>query len=386
MSGSRLSILHTFAPAPVGGAEQVVADLTAALAAEGHTVHLVPILDDGNPDHSFLSLISPEVEVHPNFLPPRSYLKERRVLLALLDQIQPSVVHTHGYRSDLIGGLAARARSCPVVSTVHGFTGGGWKNRVYERVQRWALRRADRVIAVSDPLSAQLQQAGFSAEQLEVISNARSLPRGGFLPAEDARSVIGSLPGDSGQGSGVASPGTPFHIGWIGRLSREKGPDVLLDALSQMGDVPWKATFIGTGPLLEELMVRAREGDTDDRIGWAGVLPEAARYLRAFDVVVLSSRSEGTPIVLLEAMAAGVPVVATRVGGIPDIVTEQEAVLVDPEDPRALSRAITMVRDAPEEASRRAGRARARFDEVASTKEWAQRHLELYRELARTRR
>jgi len=136
---------------------------------------------------------------------------------------------------------------------------------------------------------------------------------------------------------------------------------------------------------MKELKVRAREQTIGDRICWAGVLPEAARYLRAFDVVVLSSRSEGTPIVLLEAMAAGVPVVATRVGGIPDVVTEQEAVLVDPEDPRALSRAMTMVRDAPEQAGRRAKRARGRFDEVASTKEWAQRHLELYRELAKTR-
>ena len=385
MRTSRLTILHTFAPGPVGGAEQVVADLTAALANEGDRVHLVPILDKEDSDHPFLSLISPQVEVHPVPLPPRRYLQERRVLLTLLDRIRPSVVHTHGYRSDLMGGLAARARSCPVVSTVHGFTGGGWKNRLYERVQRWALRRADRVIAVSLPLSAQLQQVGLSAEQLEVISNARSLPRGGFLPAEDARSVLGSLQGASGKGSGFASPGTPFHIGWIGRMSWEKGPDVLLDALSQMSDVSWKATFIGTGSLMEELKVRAREQTIGDRICWAGVLPEAARYLRAFDVVVLSSRSEGTPIVLLEAMAAGVPVVATRVGGIPDVVTEQEAVLVDPEDPRALSRAMTMVRDAPEQAGRRARRARERFDEVASTKEWAQRHLELYRELATTR-
>ena len=385
MRSSRLSILHTFAPGLVGGAEQVVADLTAALATEGHPVHLVPVLDEGNPDHPFISLISPQVEVHPVLLPPRSYLKERRVLLSLLDRIQPSVVHTHGYRSDLMGGLAARARSCPVVSTVHGFTGGGWKNRFYERTQRWALRRADRVIAVSIPLSAQLQKAGFSTEQLEVISNARSLPAGGFLPAEDARSVLGLLPGDSGQGAGVAVPDTPFHIGWIGRMSWEKGPDVLLDALSQMGDVPWKSTFIGTGSLLKELKLRACKRSIDDRIGWAGVLPEAAQYLRAFDVVVLSSRSEGTPIVLLEAMAAGIPVVATRVGGIPDIVTEQEAVLVDPEDPGALCQAITMVREAPEQASRRASRARERFHEVASTKEWAHRHLELYRGLARTR-
>ena len=385
MRTSSLTILHTFAPGPVGGAEQVVADLTAALAIEGHTVHLVPILDEGSSDHPFLSLISPQVEVHPVFLPPRSYLQERRALLTLLDRIQPSVIHTHGYRSDLMGGLAARARSCPIVSTVHGFTGGGWKNRLYERVQQWALRRADRVIAVSDPLSAQLQQVGLSTEQLEVIPNARSLPRGGFLPAEDARSVLGSLPGDSAQGSGVASLGTPFHIGWIGRMSWEKGPDVLLETLSRMSDGPWKATFIGTGSLLEELKVRAREQRIDDRIGWAGVLPEAARYLRAFDVVVLSSRSEGTPIVLLEAMAAGVPVVATRVGGIPDIVTEREAVLVDPEDPGALSRAITMVRDAPEQGSRRARRARERFDEVASTKKWAQRHLGLYWELAKLR-
>ena len=380
MTPTNLTILHTFAPAPIGGAEQVVADLTEALALEGCSVHLVPVLDEGAQDHPFLSLVSPRVRTHPLFLPPRSYLAERRALLRLIAELGPAVVHTHGYRADLMGGLAARAMSRQVLSTVHGFTGGGIKNRFYERLQRWALRRADGVIAVSHPLADQLQQTGVEPERLHVIRNARSLPRGGFLSAGAARERLW-VRCEDGDGVQPENQRGSFHIGWVGRMSSEKGPDVLVEALAQTGG-PWQATFVGSGPLAGDLKARSRDLELQDRVRWAGPVPEAARHFKGFDVLVLSSRSEGTPIVLLEAMAAGVPLVVTRVGGIPDVVTPREALIVDAEDPGALADAIALVRDQPRAAKERVDRAKVRFETEASTQRWARAHIELYLKLS----
>ena len=377
---SNPTILHTFAPAPIGGAEQVVADLTDALAREGCSVHLVPILDEGSEDHPFLSLLSSRVHTHPLFLPPRSYLTEWRALRSIVQDRRPSVVHTHGYRADLVGGLAARAASRPVLSTVHGFTGGGVKNRFYEKIQRWALRQADGVVAVSQPLAGQLEQAGVESSRIHMIRNARSLPRGGFLSRDEARARLSIL-----RNADDGSPEIPregFHIGWVGRTSREKGPDVLVEALAQLGSGSWQATFMGSGPLSGELQARCRDLELHDRVDWAGTVPEAARYFKGFDVVVLSSRSEGTPIVLLEAMAAGIPLVVTRVGGIPDVVTQREALIVDAEDTGALAGAIRMVRDQPRAAKERVDRAKLKFETDASTQRWAREHIELYLEIS----
>jgi glycosyltransferase involved in cell wall biosynthesis len=112
-----------------------------------------------------------------------------------------------------------------------------------------------------------------------------------------------------------------------------------------------------------------------------GRVPNAATLLRAFDVVVLSSRTEGTPMVLLEAMGAGVPIVATRVGGVPDMLNDDEALLVNPEDPRALAEAIRTALADPAASATRAARARARIDAEFSNKAWLERHIALYRSI-----
>ena len=130
------------------------------------------------------------------------------------------------------------------------------------------------------------------------------------------------------------------------------------------------------------LWKRARAGSS-----WAvactgrGCAEEAARLYRAFDAFVLSSRTEGTPIALFEAMAAEVPIVATRVGGVPDVVGETEAWLVDPEDSQAIARALAAIRADPAEARRRCEAARRRLEEDFSLEPWIERYEDLYRSL-----
>jgi glycosyltransferase involved in cell wall biosynthesis len=169
---------------------------------------------------------------------------------------------------------------------------------------------------------------------------------------------------------GLAPEGT--YAGWVGRLAREKGADVMLQALAHLAPEV-RLCIIGDGAeraALERLAERLR---IRERVRWHGVVPDAARVLGAFDVVVVSSRREGTPIVLLEAMAAGTPVVTTRVGGIPDVVSPAEAMLVDADDPRGLAAAVAATLSDAAAAARRADAARVRLAHDFAVEPWLDR-------------
>ena len=396
-----MKVLHVMAPSPVGGAEQVVLDLTASLAQAGLEVHLAAILDAGSEsgNHPFLARIGTGVQVHPVRVPHRAYLEERNRIRTLVRDLRPDVVHTHGYRADVLAGSGARAEGCPVVSTVHGFTGGGLRNRLYEWLQRRAYLRCDHVVPVSALLERELAEFGVPRGRLRTIANARSRPADLLSPAE-ARRRLG-VPEDA------------FHVGWIGRMSREKGPDVMVEALELMSErgtagehglwdedrdaaggspaplrSPVHASLIGDGRERQGLM--ARTGDAPPagvEIHWPGALEGAARFLPGFDVVVLSSRTEGTPIVALEAMTVGIPLVATRVGGVPELVGADRGAdrgwLVPPEDPGALASAILQVRGVPDEARARAEAAREYVEAHASPEKWARSYAEIYDRIVR---
>jgi glycosyltransferase involved in cell wall biosynthesis len=372
----QLRVAHLIAPAPVGGAEQVVADLTQVLASAGADVHLILTLDLGVPDHPVLGNLDPAVTIHRRFLPPKAYREEIRLIADILSSTQPNVVHTHGYRANVIGSAAARRAGYPVVSTLHGLTGSGVKIRLFQWAERWSLRRASGVIAVSSPLASYLQRVGVPDRFAHLIPNSRLPPRD-LLDREKGRRELGV-------------PSGSFHIGWIGRMSHEKAPDIMVQCLKSIrvqGSIPGlHVTMIGDGPLRPALEKLSARSDLSSIVNWPGGIPRAYRYLPAFDGVVISSRSEGTPVVALEAMTVGIPLVATRVGGIPDLVGSEGALLVPAEDPEALASAIVALYSSPERAASLTTAARERLSSVASPDEWAARHLRVYRSVAGVRK
>src|SRR5438105_3959908 len=172
-----------------------------------------------------------------------------------------------------------------------------------------------------------------------------------------------------------------FHVGWVGRLTREKGLDVLLAALRLLEDVPLVVSVVGDGRQRSHLQGEAARLGVGDRVRWLGTVAEAGRLFAAFDVFALSARPEGTPIVLFEAMAAEAPIVATAVGGVPDVVTPREALLVAAEDPAGLAQAIRSVFTNPAAAGDRARRARARLASEFAPAPWLERYEAIYRSL-----
>src|SRR5204863_178583 len=135
-----------------------------------------------------------------------------------------------------------------------------------------------------------------------------------------------------------------FRVGWVGRLRPEKGADVLLAALPLLADLPLVVSVVGEGRQRPQLQQSAARLGLGDRVRWLGNVAEAGRLFAGFDVFALSSRTEGTPIVLFEAMAARTPIVASAVGGVPDVVSPREALLIGADDPAAL-RQIRVVSD-----------------------------------------
>lgn len=366
---NRLSILHVVEPGAAGGRESVVRLLAIGHRDRGHAVCVAAILDDHPDAHqAYLgSLREAGVEVVPLPVPARAYLRERALIDEVCRRYRPSIVHTHGYRPDVLDGGVARRLGVPTVTTVHGFTGGGLRNRFYERVQRRAFRRFDAVVAVSRPLAQSLVTGGLRSDQIHLVPNAYAMSAH-TLERKTARQKL-SLPEDL------------FVLGWVGRLSQEKGADVFVDAVARLADIPLAASVFGDGPERPRLRARASALGIQGRVTWHGVVSDAALLFRAFDVLVLSSRTEGCPIVLLEAMAAGVPIVAANVGGVPDLLSPAEAHLVPPEDPVALAEAIREVYRDPGGAALRAGVARERLRAEFQLQPWLARYETIYRQL-----
>jgi glycosyltransferase involved in cell wall biosynthesis len=364
-----MRVLHVVAPSDVGGLERVVQLLALGQARTGTEVHVAAMLDAAHAAHPLVAaLTAGGVTTHPIVLPGRRYWRERQAMLELGRRLRPAVVHTHGYRPDVLDAGPARRLGIPTVTTVHGFTGGDWKNRFYERLQRRAHRSFDAVVGVSRPLVAQLIRDGVPAPRAHFVQNAWEatappLERGA------ARRALGL-----GEGG--------FVVGWAGRLSREKAADALLDALVHLTDLPLTVCFLGGGQEHRSLAARTRDLDLGHRVRWHGVVPEAGRLFAAFDVFVLSSRTEGTPLVLFEAMAVGVPIVATRVGGVPDVVSAAEAALVPADDPAALAAEIRAVYRNGTAAARRAHAAHARLARDFNVAPWLERYDAIYAQVA----
>jgi glycosyltransferase involved in cell wall biosynthesis len=255
---------------------------------------------------------------------------------------QPDVVHAHGVRAGALSAAAIallhRADRPPLVVTVHNAPPEGRAAAtVHALLERVCARRADLVLCASADLVARLRAAGAAGAELFDVPAA-------MFPAPTTAEVAAAR--------GELSPdGRPVVLA-AGRLARQKGLDVLIDAAMNWRDRdPRPVTVIaGDGPLAAALRAQAA-GLADGDVRLLGHRSDVPALLAAADVVVVPSRWEARALIVQEAMHAGRPVVASRVGGIPDL-TGAGALLVPPGDPAALSAAVMAVLDQPALAAR----------------------------------
>jgi glycosyltransferase involved in cell wall biosynthesis len=293
-------------------------------------------------------------------------------LRAGLTARRPDVVHAHGVRAGAFAALAIAMlprRGTPALAvTVHNAPPAGRAGRtVYSLLERICARRADIVLCASADLLARLRARGApAAEQFDVPARPTPTPAAADVAA--AR-------------TDVMAERRPVVLA-VARLAPQKGLDVLIDAAARWRDRdPQPRTVIaGDGPLAVDL--RAQASRTSADVVFLGVRDDVPALLEVADVVVVPSRWEARALIIQEAMALGRPIVATRVGGTPDLTGADAARLVPPEDAAALANAVTAVLDDASLAARLGEAARRRSAALGSHQDAVRGALAIYARLA----
>ena len=267
----------------------------------------------------------------------------------LVARTAADVVVGHDYKANLVLAAAGRGRGWTRAAVVHGYTAEDRKVRWFEAVDRRLLRRAQAVVAVSNALEDDLIAAGVPPERVHRIENGidvAGVRREAQASRERVRREWGVPEGER-------------VVLALGRWSPEKGHATLVAAFTQADLPSTRLVLVGSGPCEAEL--RAQAAPLGARVAFAGWRSDPWACLGAADLFVLPSLREGLPLAVLEAMAAGVPVVASAVGGVPEALDQGRCgALVPPSDVSALSRVMTEALANGVEARERAAAARLR--------------------------
>ncbi|MEW6183405.1 MAG: glycosyltransferase [Bacillota bacterium] len=286
------------------------------------------------------------------------------------------ILHAHGSKAGLVGRLAARLARTPVVFfTAHNSIfyeqWPEYKRKAFAIAENMLARGTFKIIAVSNALRQELlDREGLQPDRVVTVYNG--IDPAAFRVAEEraALRLRLNLPADAAV------------VGTVARLAPQKGVRLLIQAAALIP--PEKRPFfliVGDGPLRRELEEAAGDFGVADRFIFTGARTDIPRVLGALDLLALPSVTEGLPLILLEAMAASLPVVATAVGGVPEVVVDgKTGVMVRSADPAGLAWGITQILEEPDLARRMGAAGEKRVSELFTVEKMAGRVMNLYRE------
>jgi glycosyltransferase involved in cell wall biosynthesis len=264
-----------------------------------------------------------------NALDPQVWTKVRRIVT----ERQIDIVHAHDYKTDLIAWLLGKKERVIPVTTAHGWTGHSWRERrIYYPSDKCLMRRFPQVIAVSSQVRDELVASGVSPQRIHTILNGidhwffRRDPK----RVEQDRAGLGVKPGE-------------VVIGAVGRLEPQKRFDILIRAFATLRQAypQLRLAIAGEGSKRADLETIIRMHDLGESCRLLGHCSDIVAFYHAIDMLAQSSDYEGTPNVVLEAMALEIPIVATNAGGTAELVTHGvHGLIVPPGDPAALAGAI----------------------------------------------
>jgi glycosyltransferase involved in cell wall biosynthesis len=306
-----------------------------------------------------------EVLVEPalrEVIAPRSDLLALRRLEAIFRERNFDVVHTHCAKAGAVGRMAARRAGVPrIVHTFHGFPfhefQSAARRRAYVSIERRLGRMTDVALCVGSAVAAEAVRRELVAPErvaaigvaVDGLDRLRASMSAGLPEARrHARAALG-LPDDA------------IVVGTVGRLTYQKAPEDFITAILQLGRPDVVGVWVGGGELADLITRRVRDLPPGARVILAGERTDVLDVLPGFDVFAMPSRYEGLPTAIVEAMICGVPVVATAVNAVPDLVVPGvTGILVPPGRPRQLAAAVRFLLDSPEVAARMSASARAR--------------------------
>ncbi|MDQ1632423.1 MAG: hypothetical protein QOC80_2395 [Frankiaceae bacterium] len=373
---SQLRVTHVIHELHPGGAEQVLVDLAAAFPEAGVELSVLSLMPTEGQAYAD-RLRSLGVPVSSLDLPNRWDPRGLRRAVDALGATRPDVVHAHMKHADLVGAFASRRLGVPLVSTLHliedAVTPLG-------RGKRWLagqarLRRAARTIAVSDAVRRWYVTTFPQARAASVVTvwNGRAEPADiSPIRRAELRAELG-LPADA------------LVVAKVGLMRPGKGQAAALAAAAELTarapHLDVRFLFLGDGELRSGLERQAADCGIADRVVFAGYRNDVPDLLQVSDLLVHASDFDALPTALIEALGAGLPVVAYRVGGVPEIVTPETGCLVEPGDVAGLARALADLASDPVRRADLSRAARARFTAEFASSTFARRLRDLYDEV-----
>lgn len=344
-----MKIVYCITKGTWGGAQKYVLNLAAHGKEKGHDVVIVSgkagILLDECRKRNIRTILIPELDRDINpFLDAASLFR----LISVLRSEKPDVLHLNSSKIAGLGAVAARLTNVPrIVFTAHGWPFleerprtqavtiifFSWLTALFSHV----------VIDITEATFKRVYRWPLVGHKMRLIYNGvdtKTLP---LLDRMAARKQLGIEDG-------------VFAIGLATEFTKNKGVTYALEAFARIKNPASRLIIVGRGELEEKLKLEARELGISDRVQFKGFLPEVSRYFKAFDIIIVPSIKEGLPLTVIEAGHANVPVVATNVGGIPELLDRECGILVESKNPDALAGAIESLMENEELRNRLAAR------------------------------
>ncbi|MCE1179136.1 MAG: glycosyltransferase family 4 protein [Micrococcales bacterium] len=339
-----------------GGAEVLVRTLSGALAAQGHEVAVAAM-----PGTLSDSLTVPQYALPPSGTDPRLLVASARALAGAIADFRPDVVHAHNSGMLAVAGLATRrGRRAPALTTMHGGIGAP----EYRRAVRLSRLARIPLVACGPAVARHISAAGGQA-LATVVNGVDPRPA---RPTGETRRELGVADGD-------------LLVVQVGRLVPEKNPVLAVEGYAASG-LPGILAFAGAGPLRDEVADAAARCGITDRVRLLGARDDVADLMSAADVVLLTSRIEGLPLVLLEAMTLGRPVVGTRASGVIELIRDGvDGLLVD-QEPSAVGAGLARLAGDPALRDSLGAAARERAAAEFSAQRMVTDYVGLYERLA----
>ena len=355
----------------VGGAQKLVSVYATSASAHG----LSPVVITLRKDNA-ASILDPirASGIRVITLHASSIFNLRRIwqLAKILKDEKVDIVQTHLVYSNILGSLAARLAEIPMVATLHSTTvRGDLKSRILKRLENYLLRNfATRIVAVGKVV-ADFNKDNYGKRRIDVIPNGIPKPE---IPQPGERDRLRQE---------VTGDGSDSIIITVGRFSSAKGFEDMIEAfnmLHQRASKP-KLIMVGSGGSVNSIKEKIENLQLTQSVILAGERDDVHHLLSLSDVYASSSHREGLPLAVLEAMMAGLPVVATSVGDIPNVVTAETGVVVPPHRPELLAEALEDLLKNPEKRDAMGKAAHRRAMNEYSVEVWMNRHHDLYRDV-----
>ncbi|OHB19917.1 MAG: hypothetical protein A2666_03160 [Parcubacteria group bacterium RIFCSPHIGHO2_01_FULL_47_10b] len=341
-------ILYLVTKSEWGGAQEYVCNLATSLPKDQFEV--LVLAGEGN-DELFQELSKSGIRYQKlkytkRAINPFTDLKALFELKKIFKREKPDIIHLNSSKIGFLGSLAGKPFNLKIIYTAHGWVFNEPLSPVLKKIYYWIEKKSsawkDVIICVSEA-DRRLALKNHFQSNIITIHNAVDWEKLDFLPPEEARGkLLQLLTPDLRTNLSSPSPSSKL-ITAIANLYQTKGLNYLIEAAKILTEKnpDLKFVIIGEGPARKSLESQIKKYQLEDKILLTGKVPQAHRYLKAFDLLVLPSVKEGLPYIILKAVAIAVPLVATRVGGLPEVVDHN--FLVEPKNPQALAAKIEEV-------------------------------------------